>query len=141
MEKYGHHYIVYNGEDTCFPYQYEEYENYELLLDFLSDHFTIFDRGAQITVVYELESKKIVGCSIKQHGFEIQTCTFETFKDFSSESYRKRSLEILEFLLNCSNSKYIIRRKDIKNDEIQVYKKLGYYLPSDIVMLEREGGN
>lgn len=127
MTRYDRHCTIWNGRFTIFPYWYDDAENYDVLISDLSDNFTCYDSGATIVTAYESETKKIVGYSIKHYGIEIETSTFD----------KENELEILEFLVDCSNPKYIIR-DNIKDNELQVYKKLGYDVDSNVTLLVRK---
>ena len=128
MKNYERHYTEWEEDFTCWPYWFEkEAQNFDLLMSDLSSNFRSNDRGARIFVAYEPETKKIVGYSIVHYGIEIETSTFE----------EENELEILEFLINCSDPKYIIR-ENIKDNELQVYKKLGYEVDTNTILLKRK---
>lgn len=128
--KYTCYHTIWQGEFTSWPDWYKETEDFEVLISDIVSILGSLNQGAEIVVLHDQKSKKIFGYSVKQHDIEIETSTSPFIEGDTA-------LQVLEQLILNANPKYIIRKKNINDDELQVYKKLGYNLPSDIVMLER----
>ena len=127
--KYTCYHTIWQGEFTSWPDWYKETEDFEVMISDIVRILGSLNQGAEIVVLHDQKSKEIFGYSIKQHDIEIETST-SPFMDEDT------ALQVLEQLILNANPKYIIRY-NIKDNELQVYKKLGYNLPSDIVILEK----